>query len=104
MRLGLSARCAAQQYQAADVRFGSKADIARDRLNVRFTPKSGHWNAVPRPLPHIKPMPRGGNRYTCRRCVRANIRRRRYEKPKYSLVSLNSSLFNVEPHALRERK
>src|SRR6516164_465346 len=25
------------------VRFGSKADIARDQLNVRFTPKSGHW-------------------------------------------------------------
>jgi hypothetical protein len=24
------------------VRFGSKADIARDQLNVRFTPKSGH--------------------------------------------------------------
>jgi hypothetical protein len=26
----------------ADVRFGSKADIATDQLNVRFTPKSGH--------------------------------------------------------------
>jgi hypothetical protein len=25
-----------------NVRFGSKADIARDQLNVRFTPKSGH--------------------------------------------------------------
>src|SRR5215472_19271596 len=24
------------------VRFGSKADITRDQLNVRFTPKSGH--------------------------------------------------------------
>ena len=24
------------------VRFGSKADIARDQLNVRFTPESGH--------------------------------------------------------------
>src|SRR6516165_8188105 len=29
-----------------DVRFGSKADITADRLNVRFTPKSGHWNSV----------------------------------------------------------
>src|SRR5215472_19238241 len=32
--------------QSADkpghVRFGSKADIARHQLNVRFTPKSGH--------------------------------------------------------------
>src|SRR5215467_10199104 len=26
-----------------NVRFGSKADIARDQLNVRFTPKSRHW-------------------------------------------------------------
>ena len=29
-----------------NVRFGSKADIGTDRLNVRFTPKSGHWNPV----------------------------------------------------------
>jgi hypothetical protein len=27
---------------AADVRFGSKADIAASPTNVRFTPKSGH--------------------------------------------------------------
>src|SRR5262249_32522142 len=31
---------------AADVRFGSKADIAASPTNVRFTPKSGHWNLV----------------------------------------------------------
>src|SRR5262249_59106739 len=29
---------------AADVRFGSLADIARPRADVRFTPKSGHRN------------------------------------------------------------
>src|SRR6516225_8445643 len=34
--------CASQQIQVANVRFGSKADITRDQLNVRFTPKSGH--------------------------------------------------------------
>ena len=28
-----------------NVRFGSKADIARDQLNVRFTLKSGHGSA-----------------------------------------------------------
>jgi len=27
---------------AADVRFGSKAEIARCQADVRFTPKSGH--------------------------------------------------------------
>jgi hypothetical protein len=32
--------------QRPNVRFGSKADIARDQLNVRFTPKSGHWNST----------------------------------------------------------
>jgi hypothetical protein len=26
-----------------DVRFGSKADMAHVSINVRFTPKSGHW-------------------------------------------------------------
>ena len=46
MRLGLSARCAAQQYQAANVRFGSEADILGGLPNVRFTLKSGHWNSV----------------------------------------------------------
>jgi len=29
---------------AADVRYGSKADIAALPINVRFTPKSGHWH------------------------------------------------------------
>jgi hypothetical protein len=29
---------------AVNVRFGSKADIATVQLNVRFTPKSRHWN------------------------------------------------------------
>src|SRR5262249_20400235 len=36
----------AGRRMAHDVRFGSKADIARDQLNVRFTPKSGHWNST----------------------------------------------------------
>jgi hypothetical protein len=31
---------------ARDVRFGSKADIAPGQVNVRFTPKSGHWNSL----------------------------------------------------------
>jgi hypothetical protein len=35
-------RCAAQQYQVPDVRFGSKADIGLPAIDVRFTPKSGH--------------------------------------------------------------
>jgi hypothetical protein len=29
-----------------DVRFGSKADIEALLINVRFTPKSRHWNSV----------------------------------------------------------
>src|SRR5215469_10390885 len=29
-----------------NVRFGSKADIAAPPTNVRFTPKSRHWNSV----------------------------------------------------------
>src|SRR5262249_40591687 len=29
-----------------NVRFGSKADMAAHSLDVRFTPKSGHWNSV----------------------------------------------------------
>jgi hypothetical protein len=37
---------AQQQFSKAHVRLGSKADIARDQPNVRFTPKSGHWNSV----------------------------------------------------------
>jgi len=50
------------------LRFGSKADIARDRLNVRFTPKSGHQNWLVPPLdvpsegvasgqPHVRSTP-----------------------------------------------
>ena len=31
-----------QQSLAANVRFGSKVDIARCQADVRFTPKSGH--------------------------------------------------------------
>ena len=34
--------CASQQIQVANVRFGSKADIAAPLSNVRFTPNSGH--------------------------------------------------------------
>ena len=30
----------------ANVRFGSKADIGARPRDVRFTPKSGHWNSV----------------------------------------------------------
>jgi hypothetical protein len=33
---------AQQQFQTADVRFGSKADIGVTPIDVRFTPKSGH--------------------------------------------------------------
>src|SRR6516162_4847170 len=32
--------------KAANVRFGSKADMATSQRNVRFTPKSRHWNSV----------------------------------------------------------
>src|SRR5215467_13864937 len=32
----------------AHVRFGSKADIEAPSTDVRFTPKSGHWNSVAR--------------------------------------------------------
>jgi len=35
-----------EQNFTAGVRFGSKADITRDQLNVRFTPKSGHTEAT----------------------------------------------------------
>jgi hypothetical protein len=34
------------KIQLADVRFGSKADMATSQRNVRFTPKSGHWLSV----------------------------------------------------------
>ena len=35
-----------QSTISADVRFGSKSDIAVRLHNVRFTPNSGHWNSV----------------------------------------------------------
>jgi hypothetical protein len=28
------------------VRFGSKADMGLPLIDVRFTPKSGHWNSI----------------------------------------------------------
>jgi hypothetical protein len=34
---------ALQQPSTVHVRYGSKADIGARRINVRFTPKSGHW-------------------------------------------------------------
>jgi len=34
------------QAGAMDVGFWSKADIAASPTDVRFTPKSGHWNSV----------------------------------------------------------
>src|SRR6516164_1022114 len=34
------------RLSGANVRFGSKADIGEGASDVRFTPKSGHWNAV----------------------------------------------------------
>jgi hypothetical protein len=40
--IGFLGQAAQQQFSTANVRFGSKADIARDQLNVRFTPESGH--------------------------------------------------------------
>ena len=39
---------AEQQVSKSHVRFGSKADIARGQLNVRFTPNSGHWISAAR--------------------------------------------------------
>jgi hypothetical protein len=38
--------CASQQNGMLDVRFGSLADIAQCRFDVRFTPKSGHRNRL----------------------------------------------------------
>src|SRR5262249_48641614 len=38
--------CASRQILAANVRFGSKADIEACLRDVRFTPKSGHRNSV----------------------------------------------------------
>jgi hypothetical protein len=42
--MGFRRQFAEQQSRAADVRFGSKADISACPSNVRFTPKSGHRN------------------------------------------------------------
>jgi hypothetical protein len=44
--MGFSGHVARQQFCVANVRFGSKADVARDKLNVHFTPNSRHWNPV----------------------------------------------------------
>jgi hypothetical protein len=41
-RNGVQGQFAQQQSETADVRFGSKADIAVSWSNVRFTPESGH--------------------------------------------------------------
>jgi hypothetical protein len=43
---GFSIDRAAQQVLKVDVRLGSKADIEVPPADVRFTPKSGHWNSV----------------------------------------------------------
>jgi hypothetical protein len=43
---GLSIDRAAQQVLEANVRFGSKADISECPSDVRFTPKSRHWNSA----------------------------------------------------------
>ena len=44
--MGFRGQFARQQFLAAHVRFGSKADIRARLSNVCFTPKSGHWNSV----------------------------------------------------------
>ena len=38
--------CDSQQILTANVRYGSKADIATVSVNVRFTPESGHRNSI----------------------------------------------------------
>src|SRR5215469_15078632 len=40
--MGFQGFFAWQQFFETDVRFGSKADIERPPIDVRFTPKSGH--------------------------------------------------------------
>ena len=40
-------RCASQQISAADVRFGSKADICGAQRHVRFTPNSDRKSGLP---------------------------------------------------------
>jgi hypothetical protein len=43
---GIQLHFAKQQFVRPNVRFGSKADIEGPASDVRFTPKSGHWNSV----------------------------------------------------------
>ena len=61
--MGFRDQVAQQQFRAADVRFGSKADIAECETNVRFTPNSGHWNSTVKCLLCAKSglMPRSKN-------------------------------------------
>jgi hypothetical protein len=42
IRLRVQATAALRNFDPANVRFGSKADIAVHSGHVRFTPKSGH--------------------------------------------------------------
>jgi len=48
--MGPDCHFAWQQSSGLNVRFGSKADIDPPPANVRFTPKSRHWNSVARCL------------------------------------------------------
>jgi hypothetical protein len=43
---GFGGQFAQQQSCAPHVRFGSKADMTACLDDVRFAPKSGHWNSV----------------------------------------------------------
>src|SRR6516225_1192501 len=45
---GRNRRYSRWELVPADVRFGSKADMALQNRDVRFTPKSGHWRAIVR--------------------------------------------------------
>jgi hypothetical protein len=40
--------CRTAHGKAANVRFGSKADMTPFKRDVRFTPDSGHWTALSR--------------------------------------------------------
>ena len=44
--MGFGRPFAQQQSWAAHVRFGLKADIEEGATDVRFTPKSGHWDSA----------------------------------------------------------
>jgi hypothetical protein len=49
--MGSSSQVAQQHRFAADVAYGSKADIGLPAIDVRFTPKSGHVQRnIPCPL------------------------------------------------------